>query len=117
MFHYIRILYIFIIFIYSLINSICRPATGNKVSVHYTGTLQTNGTKFDSSRDRNKEFVFNVGKGQVIKGWDVGVATMSIGERSTLVLSPEYGYGARGAGASIPGNATLQFDVELFSFN
>jgi FKBP-type peptidyl-prolyl cis-trans isomerase len=88
------------------------PKSGQTVVVHYTGTL-TNGKKFDSSRDRGKPFKFKIGKGEVIRGWDEGVAKMSVGERAKLTCSPDYGYGARGAGGVIPPNATLIFDVEL----
>ena len=89
---------------------------GNKVSVHYTGWLYNNGTKgakFDSSVDRGQPFQFTLGAHQVIAGWDEGVAGMKVGGKRTLIIPPELGYGARGAGAVIPPNATLMFDVEL----
>ena len=89
------------------------PVTGQKVTVHYTGTL-TNGQKFDRSLDRGAPFEFVIGTGSVIKGWDEGVATMKVGGKRKLTIPPELGYGARGIG-SIPPNSTLLFDVQLIS--
>ena len=91
-------------------------ASGQKVSVHYTGWL-TNGTKFDSSKDRNEAFQFGLGRGQVIRGWDEGVQGMKVGGKRKLTIPPELGYGARGAGGVIPPNATLVFEVELLGVN
>ncbi len=87
---------------------------GNRVTVHYVGTL-TNGTKFDSSRDRGEGFRFTLGQGEVIKGWDKGVAGMHIGEVRKLTIPPDMGYGTRGFPPVIPANATLVFEVELLA--
>ena len=92
------------------------PAAGDTVVVHYTGWLE-NGTKFDSSRDRNEPFRFTLGRGQVIKGWDEGVAQMRVGQKAKLNIPAALGYGARGAGRVIPPNANLIFEVELLEIH
>jgi peptidylprolyl isomerase len=94
-----------------------KPRTGQTCVVHYTGWLWENnekGKKFDSSKDRGEKLSFPVGEGQVIKGWDEGVATMKVGGKRELLIPPDLGYGRRGAGGVIPPNATLFFEVELF---
>ncbi len=92
------------------------PKPGQLCKMHYTGWLYVNGAKgkkFDSSVDRGQPFTFTIGRGQVIAGWDEGVESMKVGGKRTLIIPPELGYGARGAGGVIPPNATLIFDVEL----
>ena len=92
------------------------PKTGQTCAMHYTGWLYKDGAKgakFDSSVDRGEAFEFTLGVGQVIKGWDEGVASMKVGGKRTLIIPANLGYGARGAGGVIPPNATLMFDVEL----
>mmetsp|Transcript_62011 Transcript_62011/g.162519 ORF Transcript_62011/g.162519 Transcript_62011/m.162519 type:complete len:147 (-) Transcript_62011:60-500(-) len=91
------------------------PQAGDTLSMHYTGTLASSGKKFDSSRDRNQPFEFQIGVGQVISGWDTGVMKMSLGERGVLHVPSSMGYGAHGAGGVIPPNADLDFDVELLA--
>lgn len=90
------------------------PESGNDVWVHYVGTLQSDGSKFDASRDRGREFEFQVGVGQVIRAWDVGICTMRRGELCTLRAKSNYAYGEEGSPPTIPGGATLDFEVELF---
>ncbi|MGA8832357.1 MAG: FKBP-type peptidyl-prolyl cis-trans isomerase [Desulfomonilaceae bacterium] len=90
------------------------PKPGQDVTVHYTGTL-ANGKKFDSSRDRGTPFTFKLGAGQVIRGWDEGVALLPVGSHAKLTIPPALGYGAAGAGGVIPPNATLIFDIDLLS--
>ena len=100
----------------SVVGSGDEATTGRRVEVHYTGWLADNGAKgqqFDSSRDRGTPFSFVLGTGQVIQGWDQGVAGMKVGGKRTLRIPPQLGYGARGAGNVIPPNAHLIFDVEL----
>jgi peptidylprolyl isomerase len=92
------------------------PKVGQTCVMHYTGWLWVDGkkgSKFDSSLDRGRPFSFPLGQGHVIKGWDEGVASMKVGGKRTLLIPPELGYGARGAGGVIPPNATLLFEVEL----
>ncbi len=101
-------------------NGAASPTARQKVAVHYTGWLEKDGqpdlnAKFDSSVDRGAPFVFNVGAGQVIQGWDEGVMTMKVGEKARFTLPSSIAYGSRGAGRMIPPNATLVFDVELLS--
>ncbi|KAF8478091.1 FK506-binding protein 1A [Russula ochroleuca] len=92
------------------------PKVGDTVTIHYVGTL-SDGKKFDSSRDRSLPFVTKIGVGNVIKGWDEGVLQLSLGQKATLTVTPDYGYGARGFPPVIPPNATLIFEVELLKIN
>lgn len=100
----------------TVVGSGAQAQPGQNIKVHYTGWLfgdGVQGAKFDSSRDRNDPFVFSLGAGMVIRGWDEGVAGMKVGGQRTLIIPAALGYGARGAGGVIPPNATLKFDVEL----
>mmetsp|Transcript_42235 Transcript_42235/g.89823 ORF Transcript_42235/g.89823 Transcript_42235/m.89823 type:complete len:485 (+) Transcript_42235:75-1529(+) len=92
------------------------PFKGAEVTAHYTGTLASDGSKFDSSRDRGTPFKFTIGQGQVIKGWDEGFASMKVGEKAKLAIRSDYGYGSQSMGAKIPANSDLNFDVELLGF-
>lgn len=92
------------------------PPNGFEVTAHYTGTLASDGSKFDSSVDRGQPFKFTLGTGQVIAGWDQSFATMKVGEKALIEVAPEYGYGANGSPPKIPGNSTLHFEVELLGF-
>mmetsp|Transcript_20919 Transcript_20919/g.43432 ORF Transcript_20919/g.43432 Transcript_20919/m.43432 type:complete len:284 (-) Transcript_20919:106-957(-) len=93
------------------------PSAGDQLTMHYTGTLASTGSKFDSSLDRGQPFSFQIGVGQVIQGWDEGVMKMSLGEKATLHIPSLLGYGERGAGGAIPPNADLVFEVELLKIN
>ncbi|KAJ2915671.1 hypothetical protein MD484_g4766, partial [Candolleomyces efflorescens] len=93
-----------------------RPQPGDRVTIHYVGTL-VDGTKFDSSRDRADPFVTEIGRGKVIRGWDEGVPQLSLGEKAVLTVTPDFGYGPRGFPPVIPPNATLRFEVELLKIN
>ncbi|EUD64865.1 peptidylprolyl isomerase [Plasmodium inui San Antonio 1] len=92
------------------------PKKGNEVTVHYVGKLESNGKVFDSSRERNVPFKFHLGQGEVIKGWDICVASMTKNEKCSVRLDSKYGYGEEGCGESIPGNSVLIFEIELISF-
>jgi FKBP-type peptidyl-prolyl cis-trans isomerase len=92
------------------------PPPGCEVEAHYTGTLASDGSKFDSSLDRGKPFKFTIGAGQVIRGWDEGFASMKVGEKARLAIRSDYGYGSQAMGAKIPANSDLNFDVELLGF-
>ncbi|KAF5356094.1 hypothetical protein D9756_004386 [Leucocoprinus leucothites] len=94
------------------------PKVGDTVRIHYTGTLKSDGKQFDSSVTRNRPFETQIGVGNVIRGWDEGVPKLSLGQKAKLIISSDFGYGARGAGGgSIPPNADLVFEVELLAIN
>ncbi|KAI5453849.1 hypothetical protein NCC49_004845 [Naganishia albida] len=93
------------------------PKKGDTVSMHYVGTLASNGSKFDSSRDRGQPFVTQIGVGRVIKGWDEGVPQLSLGQKAKLICTPDYAYGERGFPPVIPPSSTLVFEVELLKIN
>ncbi|KAJ9122177.1 FK506-binding protein 1 [Naganishia onofrii] len=93
------------------------PKKGDTVTMHYVGTLASNGSKFDSSRDRGQPFVTAIGVGRVIRGWDEGVPQLSLGQKAKLICSPDYAYGDRGFPPVIPASATLVFEVELLKIN
>ena len=97
-----------------IVGSGATAGPGQRVSVHYTGWL-TDGNKFDSSKDRGQAFMFSLGRGEVIRGWDEGVSGMKVGGKRKLTIPPDLGYGTRGAGGVIPPNATLLFEVELLA--
>ncbi|KAG5644129.1 FK506 binding protein proline rotamase rapamycin-binding protein [Asterophora parasitica] len=92
------------------------PKKGDRVTIHYVGTL-LDGSKFDSSRDRGQPFETDIGVGKVIKGWDEGVPQLSLGQKAVLTATPDYAYGSRGFPPVIPANATLKFEVELLKIN
>ena len=94
-----------------------QPQKGQKVQAHYEGRLESTGKVFDSSYARGDPFEFTIGVGQVIKGWDIGMASMKVGEKAELVIRSDYGYGDRGAGGDIPGGATLIFKVEILKIH
>ncbi|KAJ9120748.1 FK506-binding protein 1 [Naganishia vaughanmartiniae] len=93
------------------------PKKGDTVTMHYVGTLASNGSKFDSSRDRGQPFVTQIGVGRVIRGWDEGVPQLSLGQKAKLICTPDYAYGDRGFPPVIPASATLVFEVELLKIN